>query len=71
MPDERQETINSFSPAANSTQIVPLDKDQTIFDNLISFEEPLENTVIKHARNVQLDLLSTLQVSSEVRDEPL
>ena len=71
MPDERQETINSFSPAANSTQIVPLDKDQTLFDNLISFEEPLENTVIENARNIQLDLLSTPQVPSEVMEEPL
>ena len=71
MPDERQETINSFSPAANSTQIVPLDKDQTLFDNLISFEEPLENTVIENVRNIQIDLLSTPQVPSEVMEEPL
>ena len=71
MSDERQETINSFSPAANSTQNVPLDKDQTVFDNLISFEEPTENSVLENARNFQQDLLSTPQISSEVMDEPL
>ncbi|KZC05508.1 hypothetical protein WN55_06991 [Dufourea novaeangliae] len=48
MSGECQETIYNFLPIANSTQIFTQAKDTTISEGLISFDEPLENTVVEN-----------------------
>nr|XP_034195210.1 uncharacterized protein LOC117611386 [Osmia lignaria] len=60
MPDEHMETIN-FHPQANSTKITSTEEDV----NLISFEEPSENTITENTiiANPQQDLLNHTPLS--------
>ncbi|XP_076301613.1 uncharacterized protein LOC143219562 [Lasioglossum baleicum] len=62
MPDEDQDNAHHFLPAANSTEIFSTDQNTSLSGDLISFEEPLENTVIENRNNLQEDVPNIPQV---------
>ncbi|XP_076297797.1 uncharacterized protein LOC143217410 [Lasioglossum baleicum] len=62
MPDENQDTPHHFLPAANSTDIFSTEKDTSLSDDLISFDTPLENTVIQNTNNLQGDSPNVPQI---------
>ncbi|XP_076285579.1 uncharacterized protein LOC143211634 [Lasioglossum baleicum] len=62
MPDENQDTPHHFLPAANSTDIFSTEKDTSLSGDLISFDTPLENTVIENTNNLQGDSPNVPQI---------
>lgn len=61
-PDTLPSLVNDLLPAANSTQLSFSDEETTVTGNLMTFEEPTENTILENDAIIEKfrqDLLST------------